>query len=151
MGTVEAFTVKSDKVPAYNKHQILDMMLKYSENIALLKNIREDEKISAGIAQYGIEATMPKAQGETGDPVFREYVRRNKKFLWYGEVTEKVLPIQNFVESPDFEKLEFMNKLILMHTLDGYVLREIAEYVNMSHVAVSKRQQQIAGTIAGSE
>ncbi len=148
MGTVEAFTVKSDKAPAYNEHQILEMMLDYSQNIAILENLREETNVGAGIAQYGIEATMPKGQGETGDPVFREYKRRNKVFLRYGEITEKLLPIQNFVESPDFDsKLDLINKIILDLTLEGKTQRHIASVVELSFQAVQKRQRQIAQII----
>jgi len=54
MGTVEAFTVKSDKAPAYNEHQILEMMLDYSQNIAILENLREETNVGAGIASRNI-------------------------------------------------------------------------------------------------
>lgn len=135
----------------YNAHQILDLMFNYNDNIALLENLRSETTVGAGIAQYGIEATMPKSQGETGDPVFREYVRRNRSFRRYGEITEKLLPIQNFVESPDYDlQLDLTNKIILDLTLDGQTQRAIARIVNMSYIAVGKRQQKVAETIANS-
>lgn len=148
MGTVEAFTVKSDKVPAYNEHQILEMMLDYSQNIAILENLREETNVGAGIAQYGIEATMPKGQGETGDPVFREYKRRNKVFLRYGEITEKLLPIQNFVESPDFDKLSLVDKYVLDLTLSGESQRSIAQICQLSKGSAFNAQRKIAKIIA---
>lgn len=148
MGTVEAFTVKSDKAPAYNEHQILEMMLDYSQNIAILENLREETNVGAGIAQYGIEATMPKGQGETGDPVFREYKRRNKVFLRYGEITEKLLPIQNFVESPDFDKLSLVDKYVLDLTLSGESQRSIAQICQLSKGSAFNAQRKIAKIIA---
>lgn len=133
----------------YNAHQILDLMFDYNDNVALLENLRAETTVGAGIAQYGIEATMPKAQGETGDPVFREYVRRNRAFGRYGEITEKLLPIQNFVESPDYDlQLDLTNKIILDLTLDGQSQRAIARIVNMSYQNVQKKQLLIAETIA---
>ena len=148
MGTVEAFTVKSDKAPVYNEHQILDMMLDYSQNIAILENLREETNVGAGIAQYGIEATIPKAQGETGDPVFREYKRRNKVFLRYGEITEKLLPIQNFVESPDFDKLNLVDKYVLDLTLSGESQRSIAQICQLSKGSAFNAQRKIAKIIS---
>lgn len=144
-------TVSTKTAARYNKFQLLDMMLEYSSMIRILENLRDELPISAGTAGYGIEATMPKAQGGNSDPVDREYNRRNRIFKRYGEITEKVLPIQNFVESPDFDsKLDLTNKIILDLTLEGKTQRHISSVVEMSYQAVQKRQQQIAQIICES-
>lgn len=136
------------EVRGYNEHQILDMMMDYDSNIRILQNMKEEAFVGAGTAGYGIEATMPKPQGETSDPVNREYNRRQRLFRRYGEVTEKVLPIQNFVESPDFEKLTLVDKLVLDLTLAGESQRQIAKVCDISNGSACNRQRKIARIIS---
>ncbi|MGE6261323.1 hypothetical protein ACQKCU_26235 [Heyndrickxia sporothermodurans] len=45
-------------------------------------------------AQYGIEATLPKPKGLTSDPVYKETIRREKRYSKIAQYEEKVQVIQ---------------------------------------------------------
>lgn len=53
-------------------------------------------------AQYGIEAAMPKTQGTTSDPVYKESVRREKRYKKIAQYEEKVKVIQDLISVIDF-------------------------------------------------
>src|SRR5690606_33473672 len=79
------------------KKEEIDQILKdYHWMINSIKIMRESLK-DAGeglIANYGIEASLPKAQGTVSDPIFREVARRSKRWKKIHEYERKVFAIQ---------------------------------------------------------
>ncbi|WP_245690065.1 hypothetical protein [Sediminibacillus albus] len=76
-----------------NKKQIADTLCNYHWMVNEIKRQRELLK-DAGtnlVAQSGIESAMPKAQGDSGDPVVREVIRRDKKHTWIDKLEKKVV------------------------------------------------------------
>lgn len=61
------------------------------------------------IAQHGDEAGMPKAKGVNSDPVYKESVRREKRFKKIVEYEQKVQIIQDrmslIIDDREFEVL----------------------------------------------
>lgn len=54
--------------------------------------------IGAKTAQYGIEATLPKAVGCVGDPIMQEANRRSKNIERVAEYEKKHLEVQNLLD-----------------------------------------------------
>ena len=95
---------------------------------------------SAGVAQYGIEAAMPKAQGNNSDPIYNEVVRRQKAHSSVSKLEEKVRFIQEHMHVITDEK----EQIVLHKLLDGYSLRAISRITGNSFSKVRTSKDNIA-------
>lgn len=93
----------------------------------------------AKIAQYGIEATLPKASGQTSDVVFTEVVRRNKHLKRINEYIFKIQEVQKRVD----KVTEPREAEVLFWLLDGKSLRWIGLHMGLSHVTIRKIKDSI--------
>ncbi|MBY0122172.1 DNA-binding response regulator [Bacillus sp. S/N-304-OC-R1] len=85
-------------------------------------------------AQYGEEAAMPKAQGTTSDPVFREAIRRSKRFGVINKYEKKISIIQDRMHRiKDDRELEVLHWL-----LEGKSYRWIAIHMGLSHSHIGR-------------
>ncbi|MED4977207.1 DNA-binding response regulator [Weizmannia sp. FSL K6-0777] len=79
-------------------------------------------------AQYGIDDTMPKGKGGTGDPIFREVIRREKKSKWIAKIEKKVLFIQEHINCVQGER----ERAVLECLLDGMSVIAISRHMGLS-------------------
>lgn len=82
----------------YTTEEIMTLIKEYQTNVKAINHLRKeylDIVCGGNIAQYGIEATMPKPQGQTSDPVLREVERLMKQDKMIARYEQKVLYIQN--------------------------------------------------------
>ena len=63
-------------------------------------------------------------------------------------LTQPLPVIQNFVESPDFDKLSLVDKYVLDLTLSGESQRSIAQICQLSKGSAFNAQRKIAKVIA---
>ncbi|MBN6887478.1 hypothetical protein ACUXCC_002631 [Cytobacillus horneckiae] len=94
--------------------QIESILKDYHWMMNSIKILRDSLK-DAGeglTAQYGDESAMPKAQGTTSDPVYKENVRREKRFKKIAQYEEKVQVIQDRMyvikDDREFEVLHWL-------------------------------------------
>lgn len=133
----------------YNEQQVLGMMYDYQWSVRVLQEKRSSlESIFVQTAKYGIETSMPKAQGHVNDAVYNEVLRRERATKSLNSVREKVLFLQNFLETDEYEDMDFHNKMILNMTLEGMTIRAIGRTLELHHNTVHRRQQAIARIIA---
>lgn len=138
-------------VKTFNEQRVLEMMYDYHWSMKRLQDMRESlNKIFTKTTAYGVEATMPKAQGGVGDPVYNEILRRERAAKALDPLREKVLFIQHFTNSPAYDRMDWKNKLILDLTLEGMSQRQIADEMQMHHNTIHNRQKQIAKMIVQS-
>ncbi len=94
--------------------------------------------------QYGIEATLPKPQGVTSDPIFKEVVRREKRYKKIAQYEEKVQIIQDRMaiiqDDRDFEVLHWI--------LEGKSYRWIALHMGLSHSHIGRIKDSIVNQIS---
>lgn len=115
---------------SFNKHQIYGILRDYAWMLREIQRIdRELQKINfTGTAQYGIEATLPHAQGIVGKALENEVIRRNKKSeRLYGYI-EKVNYINQRLERVTEEK----DKVVLDCLLDGMNIAAIGAHLGVS-------------------
>lgn len=82
----------------YTTEQIARMIKEYQTNVRAVAKLQKEyieDVCGPSIAQYGIEATMPKPQGQTSDPVLREVQRLIRQDTVIAKYEQKVLYIQN--------------------------------------------------------
>ncbi|MFB4164791.1 DNA-binding response regulator [Alteribacillus sp. JSM 102045] len=96
------------------------------------------------VAQSGIESTMPKPQGETGDPVAQEVVRRDKKHTWIRKLEKKVLFIQERISVIENER----EKAVLECMLDGMSMIAISKHMGLSRRHIYNIKETIVYRIA---
>ncbi|MEY2355576.1 sigma factor-like helix-turn-helix DNA-binding protein [Lysinibacillus capsici] len=108
--------------------------------------VKTIEYEGAKVANYGIEATLPKASGGTSDPVSYEasrrtqfYVKRVLRYVW------KVKEIQERASNVIGEREIF----VLHHLFDGYSMRKIAEKMNVSEATVRRIRERILDDMLG--
>jgi DNA-binding CsgD family transcriptional regulator len=125
----------------YNKYEISEILKDYHwmmNSITLLRESMEDagERV---VRTYDIDSDMPKAKGGTSDPVFQEYIRREKRWKKIREYEDKVQVIQQrmyFIkEEREFEVLHWL--------LEGKSFRWIADHMGLSHSHISRLRESI--------
>lgn len=137
------------KTKSITSECILAAMHDYNIVIRQIEKIRAElDEAHAGTAQYGLQASMPKATSKS-DVLFSEYLRRERMHKTLDRMKEKVTIIQMFCDDVAYDRLSFKDKLILEYTLIGMTQKEIGEKeeIELKQSAVCKRQCKIAMSI----
>jgi len=90
-------------------------------------------------AQYGIEASMPKGQGTTSDPVAQEVVRRDKYWERVRGYEEIVREIQQRIPAVT----NVREKEVLHWLLEGKSYSWIARYMSLSERHIRRLKDSI--------
>jgi hypothetical protein len=129
-----------------NKKQIEQILKDYSWMMNSIRIMRES-LMDAGeglTAQYGDEAGMPKAKGITGDPIYREVLRREKRRKKLNEYKNKVLVIQERMHLvKDEREIEVLHWL-----LEGKSYRWIGMHMGLSHSHIRRLKDSIVEKLA---
>ncbi|WP_107951556.1 hypothetical protein [Lysinibacillus parviboronicapiens] len=100
------------------------MITDYHWMVNAIKEMRAEMVVGAKTAQYGIEATLPKAVGGVGYPIMQEAIRRSKNNKRVGEYEKKLLEVQMLLDRVTGDReLQVLNWM-----LDGKSQRWIATY-----------------------
>lgn len=129
-----------------NEKQIEQALRDYSWMLNEIKRQRElmsyvGENV---VAQGGIESTLPKAKGETGDPVAREVIRRDKNSKWLEKLEKKVLFIQKRICIITDER----EKAVLECMLDGMSMIAISQHMGLSRRHIYNIKESVVYKIA---
>lgn len=93
----------------------------------------------AKIAQYGVEASLPKASGQTSDVVFSEVNRRMNHLKRINEYIFKIQEVQKRVEKvTEPREIE-----VLFWLLEGKSMRWIGHHMALSHVTIKNIKESI--------
>jgi len=124
-----------------NKDKIDDILKDYHWMLKSIKELRSS-MIDAGeglTAQYGEEAGMPTAQGTTGDPIYREILRREKRHRVVSRYMAKISIIQDRLHLiKDDRELEVLHWL-----LEGKSYRWIGLHMGFSHSHIRRIRESI--------
>ncbi|MEA0565005.1 hypothetical protein [Lysinibacillus irui] len=89
--------------------------------------------IGAKTAMYGIEATLPKASGGTGDPVFTEVQRRVFSLNYrIKEYEQKIAEVQKRIPLVQGDR----ENEVLHRLLDGDSMRAIGKHMKLSSTTI---------------
>jgi uncharacterized protein YerC len=101
-----------------------------------IKLLRES-MVDAGervVRTYDIDSDMPKAKGGTSDPVYQEYIRREKRWKIIYKYEDKVKIIQERIHAiKDERELEILHWL-----LEGKSYRWISLHMGLSHTHINR-------------
>ncbi|MGE8207666.1 helix-turn-helix transcriptional regulator [Heyndrickxia sp. NPDC080065] len=128
------------------RKEIGNILKDYHWMINSIKILRDSMK-EAGeglTAQYGIEATLPKPQGVTSDPVYKETVRREKRYSKIAQYEEKVQVIQDRMYLIKDER----ESEVLYWLLDGKSYRWIGEHMRLSFSHIKRIRDSIIDKLA---
>ncbi|MFJ7891317.1 hypothetical protein ACIQYL_25130 [Lysinibacillus xylanilyticus] len=115
------------------------MITDYHWMVNAIKEMREEMVIGAKTAQYGIEATLPKAVGSVGDPIMQEAIRRSKNIKRVEEYERKLLEVQKLIDKVSGEReIQVLNWM-----LDGRSKRWIGQNMGLSHTHIKNIKDQI--------
>jgi hypothetical protein len=133
-------------VKTYNKHQIYGILKDYHWKLREIQRIDRELKRTdfAGVAQYGIEATLPHAQGIIGRAIENEIVRREKKS---DSMIEYALEI-NFINERIDKITAGKEKVVLDCLLDGMGIVAISHHLGMTRQTVAEIRDKIVDKIA---
>ncbi|MBN6889833.1 DNA-binding response regulator [Cytobacillus horneckiae] len=95
-------------------------------------------------AQYGDESAMPKAQGTTSDPVYKETVRREKRYLKIAQYEDKVKFIQDLIPAIDNDR----EGEVLHWLLEGKSYRWIGMHMGLSHTNIIRIKDSIVDQLS---
>ena len=129
-----------------NKKEIEQALRDYRWMINEIKRQREllNDVNPSVTAQGGIESSLPKAKGVTGDPVAREVIRRDKASRWVQNLEKKVLFIQERIPIIKDER----EKAVLQCMLDGMSMRAISQHMGLSERHVFRLKDSIVSQMA---
>lgn len=126
----------------YNKQKIKEIIKMYHHNTMLLKEHKKDYS-SVGVAQGGIESTLPKAQGQTSDVVANEAIRQINANRYYSNIATDIKYVADrLYRITDERDAQIVNMFML-----GNGIHDIANYFNCSRRNVDVRLDRIADTI----
>jgi len=124
---------------AVNKFDLDTMITDYHWMLNAVKDIRAEIEIGAKTAQYGIEASMPKGQGNTSDPVELEVTRRAKKIKRLQEYEMRLWEVQQRIG-----RVKGIREIqVLDWMLDGKSLRWIGKTMGLSHTHIQNIKDSI--------
>ncbi|MGE8037878.1 LuxR C-terminal-related transcriptional regulator [Lysinibacillus sp. NPDC093692] len=115
------------------------MITDYHWMVNAIKEMRAEMVIGAKTAQYGIEATLPKAAGGVGDPIMQEAIRRSKNIKRVAEYEKKLLEVQFLVDLVTGDR----EMQVLNWMLDGKSKRWIATNMGLSHTHIQNIKDSI--------
>ncbi|TQR27183.1 hypothetical protein C7Y47_23475 [Lysinibacillus sphaericus] len=105
------------------------MITDYHWMVNAIKEMRAEMVVGAKTAQYGIEATLPKAVGGVGDPIMQEVIRRSNNIKRVVEYEKKLLEVQKLLDKiTDDRDVQVLNWM-----LDGKSKRWIGKKMGLSH------------------
>lgn len=130
----------------YNKFEIYNILRNYFWMVREIKRIDEylEDTDFSGTAQYGIEATLPKAQGIVGKALENEIIRRAKKSKRLLEYIEKV----NFINERTERIKDEKEKVVLDCLLDGLSLTAISKHLGISRQQVTDIRDNMVDRLA---
>ncbi|TKI50698.1 helix-turn-helix domain-containing protein [Lysinibacillus tabacifolii] len=115
------------------------MITDYHWMVNAIKEMREEMVIGAKTAQYGIEASLPKAVGGIGDPIMQEAIRRSKNNKRVADYEKKILEVQKLLEKVTGDReIQVLNWM-----LDGKSKRWIAKKMELSHTQIQNIKENI--------
>jgi uncharacterized protein YerC len=132
-----------------NKREIGNILKDYHWMMNSIKLLRESMQ-GAGervVRQYGPDSDMPKPKGGTSDPVFQEYLRREKRWKKVQQYEDKVNAIQRRIHViKDERELEVLHWL-----LEGKSYRWIALHMGLSHSHIGRIRDSIIEQLANKD
>ncbi|SDI18778.1 hypothetical protein SAMN05192534_12438 [Alteribacillus persepolensis] len=90
-------------------------------------------------AMYGLEAAMPKPQGNQSDPILQEYLRREDEWQDIEKLKKKVVFVQERISCIHNDK----ERAVLNRILDGMSLRAVSRQMGLSHTHVRNIRDSI--------
>lgn len=121
------------------------MITDYHWMVNAIKEMRSEMVIGAKTAQYGIEATLPKAAGGIGDPIMQEAIRRSKNIKRVAEYEKKLLEVQMLIDRVTGDR----EMQVLNWMLDGKSKRWIANNMGLSHTHIQNIKDNIVEQMVG--
>ncbi len=132
-----------------NRKDIENILKDYHWMMNSIKILRESMK-DAGeglTAQYGEDAGQPKPQGVTGDPIYREILRREKRHTVINKYKSKISIIQDRIYLIHNDR----EQEVLYWLLEGKSYRWIAMHMGLSHSHIRRIRESIIDKLSGSD
>lgn len=132
---------KQKKVNELEKKEIENILKDYHWMMNSIKLERESLNEANGnfTAKYGIEASLPTANGGNSDPVFKETIRREKRWGKIVKYENKVRQIQDRIHCVDDER----ENEVLHWLLEGKSLRWISLHMGLSTTHIHRIKTSI--------
>lgn len=124
-----------------NKWQVEDLLKDYHWKLHSVKIMREsmNEVNVSMVAQYGLQAAMPKASGDSSDPILKEVERRDKRW-------KKISAYENDIQFIQARLPLISNdrEIEVLHwLLEGKSMRWIGRHMGISHTGVTRIKSKI--------
>lgn len=130
----------------FNRHQIYGILKNYAWMLHEIKRLdRELQRTDfSGVSQYGIEASLPHAQGIVRRALENEVMRRNRKSDKLLKYCEQV----NFINENAGKITDEKEKVVLDCLLDGMSLTAISKHLRMSRQQITDLRDKIVDCLA---
>lgn len=127
----------------YTVPKILEIIKEYRSKMDWIKEVDRDIK-SVGVAQYGIEASLPKSNS-VSSAVEKEALRQIENNVVFSSILTDIKYVQQRWDRVTSER----DAQVLSLRLDGYKATDIAQVMNMERSNVHRVLKRIACQIKG--
>lgn len=129
-----------------NKYRLEELLKDYAWKVNSVKLMREslDSINFSGTAQYGIEATMPKAQDGPSDPILREVERRSERWEKIEQYEQELRFVQSRIGTIGCER----EAEVLHWLLEGKSMRWIGFHMGLSDRHIGRIRDKIVSDMS---
>ncbi|AQU79735.1 helix-turn-helix transcriptional regulator [Planococcus faecalis] len=119
-----------------NKWQVEDLLKDYHWKLHSVKIMREsmNEVNVSMVAQYGLQAAMPKGSGDPSDPILKEVERRDDRWKKIHAFEKDIQLIQSKLKKVENER----EAEVLHWLLEGKSMRWIGMHMGLSHTHIQR-------------
>lgn len=119
-----------------DKWKVEDLLKDYHWKLHSVKIMREsmNEVNVSMVAQYGLQAAMPKASGDPSDPILKEVERRDDRWKKIHAFEKDIQLIQSKLKKVENER----EAEVLHWLLEGKSMRWIGMHMGLSHTHIQR-------------
>lgn len=131
----------------YSKEKVISIIRNYQNNVRYVEEIKKESVSSVGVAQYGEEAAMPKAQGGKKSSDTENQVIRTEEIL-----SKRAREIQSDMKYllDRLHRIEDEKDAIIVHSvMHGKNYKEVADFLKCDASLITWRMNKIADVIRG--
>lgn len=136
-----AMTVQERDTLYYDKERVISIIRNYHSNLRYTQEVLDDVTRSVGVAQYGIEAVMPKPQGGKSSSDTEKQVVRTIQATKH---ISKKLTDMKYLQDRLYRIEDEKDAIILYSVMQGKNYAEVGELLECDRSVVKRRIDNIA-------
>ena len=129
----------------YSRMKVLNIIKNYHSNLCYTQEVLDRAVKSVGVAQYGIEAAMPKSKGGHSSQTENQAI----KSLYATKNISKKLTDMKYLQDRLYRIDDEKDAIIIYSVMQGKSYTETAQMIGCDRSLITKRMENIVDKICG--